>query len=135
MYFLIGVWGGPRRKYAAIKFFVYTNVASLIMVVGVFAPVLVWAERRQSAMMQDRVGPVRAGFKIFGREIRLLGLLHPLADALKMIWKEDFVPPRADRFLHAIAPMLPVATGVAAFVVVGDEELTTDLEAGLRQIE
>ena len=36
MYFLIGVWGGPRRKYAAIKFFVYTNVASLVMFVGFF---------------------------------------------------------------------------------------------------
>ncbi|MEF8881241.1 MAG: NuoM family protein [Halapricum sp.] len=34
MYFLIAIWGGPRRKYAAIKFFVYTNVASLIMFVG-----------------------------------------------------------------------------------------------------
>ncbi|SFR94187.1 NADH dehydrogenase subunit M [Halomicrobium zhouii] len=37
MYFLIGVWGGPRRKYAAIKFFVYTNVASLVMFVGFFS--------------------------------------------------------------------------------------------------
>ncbi|MFC7075825.1 complex I subunit 4 family protein [Haloarcula halophila] len=37
MYLLIGVWGGPRRKYAAIKFFVYTNVASLIMFTGLFA--------------------------------------------------------------------------------------------------
>jgi len=37
MYFLIGVWGGPRRKYAAIKFLVYTNVASLVMFVGLFA--------------------------------------------------------------------------------------------------
>jgi len=34
MYFLIGIWGGPRRKYAAIKFFVYTNVATLVMFVG-----------------------------------------------------------------------------------------------------
>ncbi|PSP31663.1 oxidoreductase [Halobacteriales archaeon QH_10_67_22] len=34
MYFLIGVWGGPRRKYAAIKFFVYTNVATLVMFIG-----------------------------------------------------------------------------------------------------
>jgi NADH-quinone oxidoreductase subunit M len=34
MYFLIAIWGGPRRKYAAIKFFVYTNIASLIMFVG-----------------------------------------------------------------------------------------------------
>jgi len=37
MYFLIGIWGGPRRKYAAIKFFVYTNVASLVMFIGFFA--------------------------------------------------------------------------------------------------
>ena len=37
MYLLIGVWGGPRRKYAAIKFFVYTNIASLIMFIGFFA--------------------------------------------------------------------------------------------------
>lgn len=34
MYFLIGIWGGPRRKYAAIKFFVYTNAASLLMFIG-----------------------------------------------------------------------------------------------------
>jgi NADH-quinone oxidoreductase subunit M len=40
MYFLIGVWGGPRRKYAAIKFFVYTNIASLVMFIGVVALVL-----------------------------------------------------------------------------------------------
>ena len=37
MYFLIGIWGGPRRKYAAIKFFVYTNVASLVMFIGFMA--------------------------------------------------------------------------------------------------
>ena len=37
MYFLIGIWGGPRRKYAAIKFLVYTNVASLFMFLGLFA--------------------------------------------------------------------------------------------------
>lgn len=37
MYFLIGIWGGPRRKYAAIKFFVYTNVASLVMFIGFVA--------------------------------------------------------------------------------------------------
>jgi NADH-quinone oxidoreductase subunit M len=36
MYFLISIWGGPRRKYAAIKFLVYTNVASLVMFVGLF---------------------------------------------------------------------------------------------------
>jgi len=37
MYFLINVWGGPRRGYAAIKFFIYTHVASLVMLLGIFA--------------------------------------------------------------------------------------------------
>jgi len=36
MYFLIGIWGGARRKYAAIKFFVYTNIASIVMFIGFF---------------------------------------------------------------------------------------------------
>jgi NADH-quinone oxidoreductase subunit H len=90
----------------------------LAVTVGVFAPLLIWAERRQSAMIQDRVGPSRAGVRIGGKNITLIGLLHPLADALKMIWKEDFVPPNADRFLHAIAPMLTVATAIAVFAVI-----------------
>lgn len=46
MYFLILGWGGPRRRYAAIKFFVYTHVASLIMLVGIFA--IVFANARQA---------------------------------------------------------------------------------------
>lgn len=98
----------------------------LIVVVGAFAPILVWAERRQSAMIQDRIGPVRAGipleFSWFGKRIRwnirLAGLLHPAADAIKMIWKEDFVPPRADRFLHAFAPIITVVPAILAFAVI-----------------
>ncbi|HEY2369209.1 MAG TPA: NADH-quinone oxidoreductase subunit H, partial [Polyangiaceae bacterium] len=41
------------------------------------AAILTWLDRRQGAMMQDRVGPNRAVFKLFGREFRLAGLLHP----------------------------------------------------------
>ena len=37
MYFLIGIWGGPRREYAAIKFFLYTLVGSLLMLLGILA--------------------------------------------------------------------------------------------------
>jgi NADH-quinone oxidoreductase subunit H len=90
----------------------------LAVAAGAFAPMLVWAERRQSAMMQDRIGPTRAGFKVFGHEIRLLGLLHPLADALKFIWKEDFVPPRADKLLHALAPIIALIPPVAALAII-----------------
>jgi len=59
-----------------------------------------WVERKQSALMQDRIGANRAS--IFG--FRALGLFHPLADAIKLATKADFVPPEGDRLLHALAP-------------------------------
>ncbi len=59
-----------------------------------------WVERKQSAVLQDRIGANRA--EILG--FRLLGLFHPLADALKMLSKEDFAPPGAHKVLHAAAP-------------------------------
>ena len=60
-----------------------------------------WVERKQSAIMQDRIGANRAS--IFG--FRVMGLFHPLADAIKMLTKEDFRPARADRFLFKLAPV------------------------------
>lgn len=63
---------------------------------------LTWAERKESAVMQDRVGANRANF--FG--IRILGLFQPFADAIKMIFKEDFTPSFSRRFLHNLAPFL-----------------------------
>jgi NADH-quinone oxidoreductase subunit H len=71
-----------------------------------FAAILTWADRRQSSMIQDRVGPNRAVVKIFGKEFRLAGLLHPAADGLKFFTKEDFMPPNADRLLFILAPMM-----------------------------
>jgi NADH-quinone oxidoreductase subunit H len=200
------------------------KIVFVLIIILTYAPLIIWAERRQSAMMQDRIGPVRAdladllggiGIKIptrlvkgslkagmlfhryfavaclvvvvallaralfqfaFGGEsfgfhgaltyeltatrttpadvlsvstgalfwiaaalfvvnaglsrvlgvihekydgrITVLGLLHPLADALKFVWKEDFVPPKADKFLHALAPILVVVTAIAAFAVI-----------------
>src|ERR1044071_3741905 len=66
------------------------------------ASLLTWAERRQSAMMQDRLGPNRANIG----PIKLWGILHFVADALKMIFKEDFVPARAHRILFSLAPIM-----------------------------
>jgi NADH-quinone oxidoreductase subunit H len=57
-------------------------------------------------MIQDRIGPNRAVIKIFGREFRLAGLLHPAADGLKFFTKEDFMPPRADKLLFMLAPIM-----------------------------
>ncbi len=93
----------------------------ILVVVGfgfTLAAVLTWAERRQSAMMQDRFGPNRASFKLFGKEIRLAGLVHVAADGLKFFFKEDFVPPNADKLLHALAPMLSLFPPVVLMAVV-----------------
>jgi NADH-quinone oxidoreductase subunit H len=83
-----------------------------------------WIERKQSAIIQDRIGANRAS--IFG--FRLMGLFHPLADAIKMLTKEDIVPAGADKALHALAPFFSVFFALAAFagipfgdrLVVGD---------------
>jgi len=68
----------------------------------VIALYLTWAERKESAVMQDRVGANRANF--FG--FRVLGLFQPFADAIKMFFKEDFTPTFSRRFLHNLAPFL-----------------------------
>jgi NADH-quinone oxidoreductase subunit H len=70
-----------------------------------------WIERKQSAVIQDRIGANRA--EIFG--FRILGLFHPLADAVKMFTKEDVIPAGADRVLHTLAPFFSVFFALAAF--------------------
>ena len=55
-----------------------------LLIMGL-VPVLIWAERKGAAFIQDRTGPNRAG--IAG--IRLAGLVHPIADVLKLLFKED----------------------------------------------
>lgn len=86
-------------------------VGFVMFVVLNFGGLLTWVERKQSAIMQDRIGANRAS--IFG--IRILGLLHPLADAIKMLTKEDFMPARADRALFQVAPFISVFFGLVAF--------------------
>jgi len=70
-----------------------------------------WVERKQSALIQDRIGANRAG--IFG--FRMLGMFHGVADVLKMFTKEDIVPSGADRTLHTLAPFLSVFFALLAF--------------------
>ncbi len=63
---------------------------------------LTWLERKESAVMQDRIGANRA--QILG--LRLFGLFQPIADAIKMIFKEDFVPSFSKKVFHTLAPFL-----------------------------
>ncbi|HEU4729061.1 MAG TPA: complex I subunit 1 family protein [Kofleriaceae bacterium] len=89
----------------------------LFIVLGLVMPLaslLTWAERRQSAMMQDRLGPNRANIG----PIKLKGILHFVADALKMIFKEDFVPANVHKGLFALAPILALAPVLIAFAII-----------------
>ena len=61
MYFLIGIWGGPRRKYAAIKFFVYTNAASLLMFLGFMSLVFALGDSVSSFALPEITRAIAAG--------------------------------------------------------------------------
>jgi NADH-quinone oxidoreductase subunit H len=86
----------------------------LLVVVAAIAPVITWIERKQSAVMQDRIGANRADIN----GITLLGLLHPLADVIKLLSKEDVVPFGANRVMHLIAPLVAAAPAVIAYAVI-----------------
>src|SRR5437016_5675492 len=87
------------------------RVAFVMLFVLNVAAILGWVERKQSPIMQDRIGANRAS--IFG--IRAMGLFHPLADTLKMLTKEDFRPARADGLLFSLAPFISVLFALTAF--------------------
>ncbi len=73
------------------------------------AAMMIWVERRLLALLQDRAGPNRRG---------PLGLLQPVADVVKLLFKEDWTPPFADRLLFVFAPNIVVITVLAAFSTV-----------------
>ncbi len=72
-------------------------------------PMMVWVERRGSALIQDRRGPNRVG---------PLGLFQAVADALKLIFKEDIIPSAADRLLYLLAPVLALIPALTTYVVI-----------------
>jgi NADH-quinone oxidoreductase subunit H len=115
--------------------------AVLFMVLNL-AGIQTWVERKQSAIMQDRVGANRATIQLpWGwaapinwvlRKIGGLGLLHPLADVIKLLTKEDFTPSTGNKFLHRLAPWLSVFFALVVFAAIpfGDT-----LQVGGRIIE
>lgn len=88
------------------------------------AAITVYAERRVAAFIQNRVGPNRVG---------PLGLLQPIADVLKLILKEDITPTEGKRFLHTMAPVIPVVTALMTVAVIpfGDGLYATNINAGV----
>ena len=93
-----------------------------------FAALHTWIERKQSALMQDRIGANRAHIVLpwkwaapinwLLRPIGNLGLFHPIADAIKMFTKEDYIPPFGDRFLHTLAPFLAMSFSLVGFAAI-----------------
>ena len=103
---------------------------ALFMVIAVNALVLVYAERKVSAFMQDRVGPMGQGV---GLHAGKWGLLQTVADALKLISKEDIIPRLADRKLFIMAPFVIF---VGAFIAVialpfGETIIIADMNIGI----
>jgi NADH-quinone oxidoreductase subunit H len=98
-------------------------IKAIIVVVMVLnlAGVLLWFERKGSALIQDRIGANRASITGLGQRIGLpnLGFVNTLiADPLKLFTKEDFVPEGADKFLHGLAPFLALFPVIITFAVV-----------------
>ncbi len=91
------------------------KVAVLLAVALTCGAVLSWVERRMSGFIQDRLGPNRAKISIKNRDITLGGLLHPVADGLKLLFKEDFIPEGANRVLFVIAPFFAMFFVLAGF--------------------
>jgi NADH-quinone oxidoreductase subunit H len=85
---------------------------------------LIWLERRMLALWQDRYGPNRAG---------PFGLLIVLADTIKLFFKEDWIPPFADKVIFVIAPAIVVASVLLSFAVVpfAPGILVADLNIGI----
>ncbi|MFO0578894.1 MAG: complex I subunit 1 family protein [Polyangia bacterium] len=100
-------------EHTALQAFIKLALLVLAFVMPL-ASLSTWAERRQSAMMQDRLGPNRANIG----PLRLWGITHFIADALKMMFKEDLVPARVDRFLYGLAPVMAIAPVLITFAVI-----------------
>ena len=84
----------------------------LAIMFGVFPGIvayMVWAERKVAARFQDRIGPNRVG---------PLGLLQPIADALKLITKENIVPRAADKVVHILAPVVLLVSAFLTLAVI-----------------
>ena len=80
------------------------------------AAYFVLLERRVAAWVQDRRGPNRVGIPL--TKIRLLGLGQPLADGLKMLFKEEYTPAQVDRPMYLLAPLVLIITALSTFAVI-----------------
>lgn len=88
---------------------------------------LTWLERKIVADIQVRLGPMRVGYH---------GLLQPIADGIKLFFKEDIVPTHADRAIYVLAPAIAIVPAFLSFAVIpfGPKFFITDINIGLLYI-
>jgi len=103
----------------------FIQVGAVVTITALWVAYATYLERKISAFIQARLGPMRVG---------PWGLLQPIADGLKLLVKEDFIPENADRWIFFVAPYIAV---VAAFVVMAvvpfgpDWAVITDVNIGV----
>lgn len=102
----------------------FASMVLVLLGLLLIGAILSYGERRILALLQDRLGPNRAG---------PFGLLQPVADILKLISKEDFIPPFADRMVYTVAPIIVPMTVLISFAVVpvSEDEWLADLNIAL----
>jgi len=101
------------------------QIGLVVTVVALWVAYATYLERKISAFMQARLGPMRVG---------PWGLLQPIADGLKLLTKEDFIPEKADRWIFFCAPYIAVAAAFIVFSVIPfgpDWATITDVNIGL----
>jgi len=113
----------------AFLYLLFTLIKIVIIVIPLLLCVayLTYAERKIIGYMQVRIGPNRVGPR---------GWLQPIADTVKLMFKEVIIPSNANRFLFVIAPMLAIAPALAAWAVIpfGEGMVLADINAGLLYI-
>ena len=110
-----------------ITFFVWPliQIGLVVTLVALWVAYATYLERKISAFMQARLGPMRVG---------PWGLLQPIADGLKLLTKEDFIPEKADRWIFFFAPYIAVASAFIVFSVIPfgpDWAVIADVNIGL----
>jgi NADH-quinone oxidoreductase subunit H len=110
-----------------INFFVWPliQIGLVVLLVTGWVAYATYLERKISAFMQARLGPMRVG---------PWGLLQPIADGIKLLTKEDFIPEKADRWIFFFAPYIAVAAAFIVFSVIPfgpDWAVITDVNIGL----
>ena len=95
-------------------------IAFAIGVLMTFGLILTWVERKQAAVMSDRIGANRAYIRIPFTDVKLVwwGLFHGMADGLKMLVKEDWKPRTYDWYAYAVAPWVVFTPVLLVFAVI-----------------